>query len=287
MRCVAAAEPAKAIAWVKPYERMQAMLVLSRRAHQQIVFPNLGVRLSVLQVKGRLVKIGIDAPDSIKVLREELSSESANGSPPEEEISPSEEQRKLDHQRRNELNLLQLQLESIQRKIDRGELVDPQAASDALLNKFSSIDHEMVDDNKRKLAPMNQGRPVRLLVVEDSDNERKLMAYLLADCGFDVQVARDGLEALEQLHLPRYRPDFILMDMQMPNSDGLQTLMQIRADEELQRLKVFAVTGMARDVQNEPVAHGWDGWFQKPLDVSALISRLRADSPHLAPELAH
>ncbi len=138
---------------------------------------------------------------------------------------------RLDHQQRNELNLLHLRMEAIQRKIDRGELVDAQAALATLLDKFSSIDYELVDNCNEK-APLKQGRPISLLVVEDSDNERKLVAYLLAGRGFDVRVARDGLEALEQLQVGFFHPDFILMDLQMPLSNGLETLMQIRADEE-------------------------------------------------------
>jgi len=258
------------------------MLVLSRRAQQQIVFPHLGIRLSVLQVKGRLVKLGIEAPDSVSVLREELT---LDGEPVSPGMSGVTAEKHLDHQRRNELNLLSLRLESVQRRIDRGELLDAQEALDSLLNKFSAIDHEL-DDDRREHRLLKQGRPIRLLVVEDSDNERQLMAYLLAERGFDVQVARDGVEALEQLQVAQFQPEFILMDMQMPCSDGLQTLLQIRADERLRCLKVFAVTGMARDYDNEPLAHSWDGWFQKPLNVSALVDTLNAARVSASTQLA-
>ncbi len=119
---------------------------------------------------------------------------------------------------------------------------------------------------------------IRLLIVEDSDNERNLMAYLLASHGCDVHVARDGAEALEQLRMLGTMPDFVLMDMEMPFSNGLQALHKIREDERLSQLKVFAVTGSPRVVEDEPAGRGWDGWFAKPLDVSKLVKRLRLES---------
>ena len=204
------------------------MLVLARRAHQQIVFPHLGIRISVLQVKGRLVKMGIEAPNSVKVLREELSLE--RDLDPAFKAGDAAAAGQLDHQRRNDLNLLHLRLAAIQKRIDRGESVDAEAALDSLLGKVSTIDHELVEDGSGK-APLKQGRRIRLLVVEDSDNERELMSYLLASRGFDVRAVRDGLEALEQLQVVCFEPDFVLMDMQMPLSNGLETLLRIRSDK--------------------------------------------------------
>lgn len=96
------------------------------------------------------------------------------------------------------------------------------------------------------------GRPLRLLIVEDSDNERRLLACLLAQQGFDVHVARDGAEALEQIRMIGcLKPDVVLMDMQMPISNGLETLQRIREDEGLADLKMFTVTGSIRQPEHE------------------------------------
>ncbi len=242
------------------------MLVLSRRAQQRVVFPHLGITLSILQVRGRIVKIGIEAPQSVKVLREEV----ADGETSDQGCDETE------HRRRNELNVLQLRLDALQARLDRGESIDTDDLVRCIVSKASAADHQL--SPVQAVAPLvGDDTPIRLLVVEDSDNERGLMAYLLALQGFDVHVARDGAEALEQLRMWGAMPDFVLMDMQMPLSDGLETLHRIRHDDRLANLTVFAVTGTSRSHADEPVGRGWDGWFQKPLDVSSLVARIRED----------
>ncbi len=243
------------------------MLVLSRRAQQRVVFPHLGITLSILQVRGRIVKIGIEAPESIKVLREEIAQTHDDA----ESFSEDE------HRRRNELNVLQLRLDALQARLDRGEDIDAAAVLQSFVGKASVADHRLAPAQTH-LSPTTEGRPIRLLVVEDSDNERGLMAFVLASQGFDVHVARDGAEALEQLQMWGTMPDFVLMDMQMPVSGGLATLQCIRHDERLAHLQVFAVTGSPRNRGQEPAGRGWDGWFQKPLNVAALVERIRQET---------
>ncbi|MEZ6087470.1 MAG: response regulator [Pirellulaceae bacterium] len=250
------------------------MLVLSRRAQQRIVFPHLGISLSVLQVKGRIVKIGIEAPDSVKILRQEIDESRSD--------AESSVQRDAIHRRRNELNVLQLRLDAIQARIDRGEVIDAEGLMQSVLGKVSAIDHEIANADQPVRSP-SSNRPKRLLVVEDCDNERGLMAYVLASHGFDVHVARDGAEALSQLQMWNTMPDFVLMDVQMPLSNGLETLHRIRHDTRLADLQIFAVTGSSRDRDNEPVGRGWDGWFQKPLNVASLIAKIRESDSSATP----
>lgn len=237
------------------------MLVLSRRAQQEIVFPNLGIRINVLKVQGKLVKLGIEAPPEVAVLRKEANAGS--------EAADSEAKGAAEHRRRNELNLLHLRVAALQRRIDRGEQVDLLSAFTELVDHYAGVD--------RALAPSEQvsgdpGRLRRLLVVEDSDNERQLLAYLLASHGFDVQVARDGQEALDCLSEGLFRPEFVLMDMQMPVINGAETLELIRADDRFADTKVFAVTGQR--FEDEPNATKWDGWFQKPVNIQSLLATL-------------
>ena len=239
------------------------MLVLSRQTQQQVVFPQLGIKVKILQVRGKIVKLGIDAPGEYQILRNELAPDA----------SPPSASNEAEHRRRNELNLLQLKLTAIQRRIERGESVDADVTLQHLLQRYSEIDHEL-DPAVEGLPAAGATRPIRLLVVEDCDNERRLMAYVLASHGFDVHVARDGSEALRQMKSGPTLPDCVLMDMQMPLSGGLETLLRIRQDERLADLVVLAVTGSKRSPDDEPAGRGWDGWFPKPLDVPRLISRL-------------
>lgn len=238
------------------------MLVLSRRAQQEILFPNLGIRINVLKVQGKLVKLGIEAPPEVSVLRQELN----------DKLDSCESANTSEHRRRNELNLLYLRVAALQRRIDRGENVDLVKTFSELIDYYSGVDRELMAPARSDSAP---GRACKLLVVEDSDNERQLLAYLLASHGFDVQVARDGQEALRCLIEGLFRPEIVLMDMQMPIINGAETLELIRADERFSTTKVYAVTGQR--FEDEPNATKWDGWFQKPVDIKFLLATLNAE----------
>ena len=193
-------------------------------------------------------------------------------------VADTVDSREKEHRRCNELNLLQLRLETIQRRIDRGEVFDPASTLQWLLGNVKSFEQELSISHTACVAA-GAGRPLRILIVEDSDNERRLMAYLLAQEGFEVHVARDGVEAIEQLRMwGCSKPDLVLMDMEMPLSNGFETLQRIREDEGLADLRVFAVTGSPRQPQNEPVGRGWDGWFQKPINIGKLIGCIRAET---------
>lgn len=260
------------------------MLVLSRRAQQQIVFPNLGVTLSILQVRGRIVKVGIEAPPEISVLRQEVHSTHLRDQAAENQTDCLMDSdiyagdSEAEHRRRNQRNVLQLTLDAIQHRIDSGNLSDAKEMTEALVTRMEKDDYRSaLPGTTAKQVVAGADRPLRLLVVEDSDNERGLMAYLLASHGFIVQVARDGAEACEQLQRWTTLPDFVLMDMQMPMFNGLEAMCRIREDQRLQNLHIYAVTGSRRDVHAEPVGRGWDRWFAKPLDVRQLVQAIQED----------
>lgn len=237
------------------------MLVLSRKANQQFLFPNLGIKINVIQVKGKLVKIGIDAPDGFLVVREETLGRHHSD----------------DHRLRNELNLLQLKIDAIQHRLNRGVTLEAETVLNQLCDSAGELEQELV---RSDLAPaLDATQPIRLLVVEDSDNERRLMAYVLASHGFSVYVARDGQEALEQLRSWSWRPDLVMMDMQMPLFDGLSTLTEIRSDPLLCELPVVAVTGTREPQDYQLEGHGWDAWFPKPLNIQALLNYIQ-QLPH-------
>nr|WP_310821349.1 response regulator [Stratiformator vulcanicus] len=117
-------------------------------------------------------------------------------------------------------------------------------------------------------APSN--REVRLLVVEDEDNERELLASLLRSHGFAVDSVPDGAKAIESLE-GGMKPDLVLLDMNMPNRNGRETLEAIRSDSRFEGIKVVAVTGADRTAD----ADEFDAWFPKPLDAEQLIRTVR------------
>jgi two-component system, cell cycle response regulator DivK len=80
----------------------------------------------------------------------------------------------------------------------------------------------------------------KVLVAEDYDDARDIMAMVLQTAGFQVFEARDGLEALEAAR--NFRPAVIIMDMFMPNMDGLTATRALRDEPELRRIPVIAQT---------------------------------------------
>lgn len=249
------------------------MLVLSRRVEQGIVFPQLGITLRILQIRGKIAKVAIVAPACIQVLRDEIAAQherDEDALPAKVAATDSDQE----HLRRNQLNLLQLRVDAIQSRIDHGDVEAAEGMLQSLLKGRFSL-HAHTPKSTTRLSPSSADAPIRLLVVEDSDNERGLMVYLLASQGFVVRVARDGNEAFQQLNSGGSVPDFILMDIQMPLADGAETLRRLRRDPRFASVPVFAVTGSPRRTEEEPATGGWDGWFQKPVDVASLVARIQ------------
>lgn len=113
--------------------------------------------------------------------------------------------------------------------------------------------------------------PRSVLVVDDNDLNRLLGQRLLERDGHSVQVARDGEEALEMI--ARCMPDVVLMDLQMPGLDGLQTMREIRSRGVA--VPVIALTANALNGDRERcLAAGMSGYLTKPLDLADLRAAL-------------
>jgi PAS domain S-box-containing protein len=118
--------------------------------------------------------------------------------------------------------------------------------------------------------------PRRILVAEDNHINQLLVVTLLEEAGYLVDVAEDGLEALEAVRRERY--DLVLMDAQMPNMDGLQATRAIRdlADAR-RRVPIIALTANAMAGDREHyIAAGMDDYLSKPLDAAAMLSMVQA-----------
>jgi CheY-like chemotaxis protein len=127
-------------------------------------------------------------------------------------------------------------------------------------------------------SPAKPSRKLRVLLVEDNEVNRTLGTRLLGKHGHNVVVAGNGREALKALeHAPR-EFDLILMDVQMPDMDGLETTAAIRARELLTggHVPVIAVTAHAMKGDRERcLAAGMDGYLSKPVQVHELLNLLR------------
>jgi two-component system cell cycle response regulator DivK len=114
----------------------------------------------------------------------------------------------------------------------------------------------------------------RILVVEDNEKNMKLFRDVLGATGYRTLEATTGGEAVEVA--TELAPDLVLMDIQMPEVDGVEALRRLRADERTAAIPVFAVTAQAMQGDRERfLAEGFDGYLSKPVNVSELLGTVR------------
>lgn len=115
-----------------------------------------------------------------------------------------------------------------------------------------------------------------VLVVEDDDDSRYLMRLELERLGYLVSEAEDGVKGVE-IAL-RDHPDIILMDLTLPEMDGLEATARIRSDPEMSEVPIIAVTAhQESDFREEAKASGFNAYVTKPIDgawLSELIKGL-------------
>jgi len=102
--------------------------------------------------------------------------------------------------------------------------------------------------------------------------------------GAKIELARNGLEALAALERARVDPsraiDLVLMDIMMPEMDGLTAMREIRKQPDLKKLPIIALTAKAmKDDQERCLAAGANDYIAKPLDVEKLLSLVRVWMP--------
>ncbi len=118
------------------------------------------------------------------------------------------------------------------------------------------------------------GRPPRVLVVDDDDISRKLVSILLAEGGVQVDQAADGMAAVEACRAGDY--DLVLMDVQMPDMDGLTATREIRKlDRGSRNVPIVALTANAlRGDRDRYIEAGMNGYLAKPVNEAILFETL-------------
>jgi CheY-like chemotaxis protein len=148
-------------------------------------------------------------------------------------------------------------------------------------SKLPALKQQMLKAARNRDSSL-EGR--RILVVEDDVRNIFALASVLEPCGATVEIARNGGEALDALARSKGSPasvvDMVLMDIMMPEMDGLTATREIRKDPDWKRLPIIALTAKAmKDDHEKCLAAGANDYIAKPLDVEKLLSLVRVWMP--------
>lgn len=115
----------------------------------------------------------------------------------------------------------------------------------------------------------------KILLVDDEEDILEMIGYNLEEEGYDVETAKDGNEALRKAR--KFKPDLVLLDVMMPEMDGMETCTQIRKNEELQGTLIAFLTARGEDYsQIAGFEAGADDYIAKPVKPKVLSSRVKA-----------
>lgn len=121
-----------------------------------------------------------------------------------------------------------------------------------------------------------------ILLVDDEPNVRNMLRQMLELSGFEVAEAEDGLEALEVLE--DMVPDIMILDVMMPNLDGVSLCKQLRADAEFATLPILMLSGKTQHkAVEEGLAAGANRYLRKPITVDELLKNVRELLPAASP----
>lgn len=118
----------------------------------------------------------------------------------------------------------------------------------------------------------------RILVVEDHEDNRRIMRDLLTSSGYEVIEAVTGIEGVTAAE--NHRPDLILMDIQLPGIDGYEATRQIKANPNLQKVPIIVVTSYALSGDDvKAFEAGCDAYVAKPFSPRDLLAKIREYVP--------
>ncbi len=178
------------------------------------------------------------------------------------------------------------------RRYSRSIIIKGAKSPERLLDEVALFLHQVVAElpaEQRQMIEKARSREAalegkRVLLVEDDVRNIFAITSLLEPLGLALEIARNGLEALAALDRVRERKmppiDLVLMDIMMPEMDGLTAMREIRAQPDWKKLPIIALTAKAMpNDQEQCIAAGASDYLAKPLDVDKLLSLVRVWMP--------
>jgi len=269
------------------------MLVLSRRSKEKLSFPELGITVHFLRIQSGAVKVGVDAPPSIKIVRDEIA-----GSGDQAAITRKQMlrlPRDVRHDIRNELHSISIGLHLYQEQMRIGAADDAQETFDEVTAAVRRLDENDVlqrapssakpmfpyiksDTQGRSgtAGPSTEGKAAqRILLAEDDANEREMLAGFLRLGGLNVDAVGDGEQAVNYLD-KNPSTNLLLLDMKMPLRDGAAVVRHVRSNKAYCQMPIFGVSGSTPEENKVALgSQGVDRWITKPLDPPALLKAVQ------------
>lgn len=249
----------------------QPVLVITRRSTDKISFPQVGITVHFIRVQGSSAKVGVDAPRDIAIVRDEAADDAAA-------VAKLREQwlrlpKEVRHEIRNELHAVSVGIHLLREQNRSGLQEDADETFGMIQESIARIDNNEVLKRPAEDSATTS-LPGTVMVVDDNDNERAMLAGFLRLQGHAVVDLRDGVEAID--YLDRHdSPSVMLLDMRMPNCDGSAVVKRVRGGDRHAGMRIFAVSGS--DPEENAVEIGEEGvnrWFRKPLNPQFLVDAI-------------
>lgn len=115
--------------------------------------------------------------------------------------------------------------------------------------------------------------PGKVLIVDDEPDIVEFISYNLKNKGYLISTAKDGVEAIKKAR--EFQPDLILLDMMMPNKDGMETLKELRANPDYEDTAIIFLTALNDEkTEIEGLKSGADDFISKPIKPEVLATRI-------------
>ncbi len=114
----------------------------------------------------------------------------------------------------------------------------------------------------------------KVLIIEDNENNMELISFILDANGYETIHAFDGISGIQKART--MKPDFIILDIQLPDILGTEVIVELRKYEESRDIPVIAMTSYAMAGDREKLLKaGCNGYIEKPIDPELVMSQIR------------
>ena len=245
------------------------MLVLTRKSKDKVSFPQVGITVHFIRVQAGQVKVGVDAPRDIAIIRDNAEDRDAAELVRRQLAHLPREVR---HGIRNELHEISVGLHLFRELLKAGLVDEAEETFASLQGALERLDQNEVLRRPEHHPDNNSSGSVA--IIEDDKNQRKLLADFLRITGYHVLEFPDGDQAIDYFN-ENDPPNAVLVDMHMPGRDGRATVETLRQSQRFSEVPIFAVSGTSPAENGLTMgSQGVDRWFPKPVSVETLMTAI-------------